>query len=146
MPYPQVVELLNEHVPDHDNLFFQGLLAYRLWIVEVEISRYRATNTSSDLLRVAYVVMNSGAIYSIGLILYLALYFAKSDSYFIVRSLVSDTPVAVALFQSMLTTLFPDVSSHFYLLLSGSSGLRSHPTLRLGQRNKPISRIQDYAT
>ncbi|KAH0585533.1 hypothetical protein H2248_008765 [Termitomyces sp. 'cryptogamus'] len=63
------------------------LLAYKLWTVESQISQYRTT--TNDLRRLAHVAINSGAIYSINLILFLSFYFSKSDVYFIMENLLS---------------------------------------------------------
>ncbi|KAG5727507.1 hypothetical protein E4T56_gene12236 [Termitomyces sp. T112] len=62
------------------------LLAYRLWIVDHRSKKYHTSN--GNLLHVARIVLDSGAIYSTCLALFVAFYLAKSNVCFILRDLM----------------------------------------------------------
>ncbi|KNZ74453.1 hypothetical protein J132_06857, partial [Termitomyces sp. J132] len=72
------------------NAISTGLLAYRLWIAEVRASKYRV-GQDGHMIFVARIVINSGAIYLVSQVLFLGLYFARSNAFFIVEDLVSAT-------------------------------------------------------
>ncbi|KAH0585522.1 hypothetical protein H2248_008757 [Termitomyces sp. 'cryptogamus'] len=104
--------------------YCEGLLAYRLWTVGRAISRYSSMN--SYLIHIARVVIDSGAIYSAFLIVFLGFHIAQSNDKDIVLDLIS--PIIPVCFYMIILRVTP--------LFRGDNDIRSQiPPINIGSEH-----------
>ncbi|KAH0589264.1 hypothetical protein H2248_005026 [Termitomyces sp. 'cryptogamus'] len=104
------------------NAISTGLLAYRLWIAEVRASKYRV-GQDGHMIFVARIVINSGAIYLVSQVLFLGLYFARSNAFFIVEDLLVPI-IAICFYMVILRAAHHKEQDHINsITLNNSAGV-----------------------